>query len=158
MSILTLSSCASVRKGYEYYKQGKIISVQKCNNAEYSGQISGSGTALYDVSINIDHPRQSQCTCPHSHGRRIMCKHIVALYFHACPEDAEIYKEAIEQYEAEIALHEETQDRLYREHCDSVRKYVNSLTKAELQDKLYDLLINQYEENCYDDEDDDYYW
>ncbi len=42
-------------------------------------------------------------------------------------------------------------------HLDEIRKYVNSLTKAQLREELYDALI-QLEVDDYDDYDDDYYW
>ncbi|NMB97839.1 MAG: hypothetical protein GYA02_14710 [Clostridiaceae bacterium] len=40
--------------------------------------------------INIVHPRKSKCNCPHADGRRVICKHMIALYFTVFPKEAKI--------------------------------------------------------------------
>lgn len=36
----------------------------------------------------MEHPRKSKCNCPHADGRRVICKHMIALLFTASPEAA----------------------------------------------------------------------
>lgn len=80
------------------------------------------------------HPRKSICNCPFAEGRRVVCKHMIALYFTAEPKAAEDFLKQVEEWEKE----EEEQER---QHYVELRRYVNSLTKAELQDRLYDALV-----------------
>ena len=101
MSIRTLASGASAWRGYEYYTEKKVLSFTQTGGDEYTGQVAGNGPAPYQVKINTAHPRQSKCNCPHADGRRVICKHMVALFFAAFPEEAEDYIEAVEEYERE---------------------------------------------------------
>ena len=39
--------------------------------------------------ILIKHPRKSKCNCPFAEGRRVVCKHMIALYFTIEPQAAE---------------------------------------------------------------------
>ena len=96
--------CASVRSaydGYEYYTEGRVVSVEHKGGGVYSGVVRGSGDAAYDVTVNIKRPRSGSCTCPHAAGRRIICKHMAALYFAALPERAGQYITEVEENEAE---------------------------------------------------------
>ena len=44
--------------------------VKKIGDGVYQGKVSGSQDNIYDVVIDIDHPRKSTCTCPFAAGRR----------------------------------------------------------------------------------------
>ena len=87
MGLLNLASSASAWRGYEYYKDGSVLLKKKITDHEYSGSLRGSGNKHYDVFIDIEHPRKSHCNCPHANGKRIICKHQVALYFSVFPEE-----------------------------------------------------------------------
>ena len=52
----------------------------------YQGKVKGSGGAIYDVTIDTAHPRKSVCNCPFAEGRRVICKHMVALDLGIFPE------------------------------------------------------------------------
>ena len=67
-------------------------------------------------------------------GRRVVCKHMIALYFTAEPKSAEDFLKQVEEWEKE-------EEERERQHYIELRRYVNSLTKAELQDRLYDALV-----------------
>ena len=135
MSIRTLASGASVWRGYEYYEGKKVLSLSQTGEDEYTGQVAGSGPAPapYQVKINTAHPRQSKCNCPHADGRRVICKHMVALFFAAFPEEAEDYIAEVEEYERE-------EEQRMEDHYEALRSYVKSLSKKELQDKLFEAL------------------
>ena len=88
MSIRTLASGASAWRGYEYYTEKKVLCLSQTGEDEYTGQVAGSGPVPYQVKINIAHLRQSKCNCPHADGRRVICKHMVALLFAAFPDES----------------------------------------------------------------------
>lgn len=93
----------------------------------------GAAPPPYQVKINTAHPRQSKCNCPHADGRRVICKHMVALFFSAFPEEAEDYIEEVEEYERE-------EEQRMEDHYEALRSYVKSLSKKELQDQLFEAL------------------
>ncbi len=98
MGILTLASGKPVYRGYDYYKNKKVIQLQQTDDTIFDGTVSGSNGEVYHVTIDTAHPRKSVCDCPHAAGREIMCKHMVALYFTVFPEEAENYIRELEAY------------------------------------------------------------
>lgn len=134
MGLLNLASYASQWRGYEYYINKKVLCCQKIEDDKYEGQVTGSDGACYQVKINLVHPRSSQCNCLHAAGRRIVCKHMVALYFHAFPKEAEDYYQKVLEAE-EIA--EQEQEQLE----NAVIQYVGKMKKADLQQALLQTLF-----------------
>ncbi len=54
------------------------------------------------MSLLISNIREkSHCNCPHANGKRIICKHQVALYFSVFPEEADQYYKEVIEYEEE---------------------------------------------------------
>ncbi|WP_278296961.1 SWIM zinc finger family protein [Butyrivibrio sp. ob235] len=51
--------------------------------------------------MDKEHPRKSSCTCPFAEGRRVICKHMIALYFTAEPKAAEDFLKQVEEWEKE---------------------------------------------------------
>ena len=141
-SFILCASMDSAYRGYEYYKKDMVVSVEHKGGGVYSGVVRGSGGAAYDVTVNIKRPRSGSCTCPHAAGRRIICKHMAALYFAALPEKAEQYIAEVEANDAEA---EDYQERLWRR----VESCVWRMKRAELQAALLRLLAEgpewQYE-------------
>ena len=133
MSIRTIASGASAWRGYEYYTQKKVLSLSQTGENEYIGQVAGSGSIPYQVKINTAHIWQSKCNCPHADGRRVICKHMVALFFAVFPNEAEQYIKEVEEYKRE-------EEQRMEEHYAALRSYVKSLSKKELQEKLFEAL------------------
>ena len=142
MSILSSASSASVWRGYEYYNAHKVTLLEQISADEYTGKVAGNAPAPYSVKINITHIRQSKCNCPHADGKRIICKHMVALYFSAFPQEAAQYIASVEEYEKE-------EEARITAHYAEIEEYVNSLSKKELREALYNALIEaeEYERN-----------
>ena len=141
MGLIDLASGTSLWRGYDYYTGKKVLRYKKVNDNTYSGKVSGNG-ADYDVEISLEHPRTSTCTCPHANGKRIICKHMVALYFAAFPKEAEqFYKDSVQAEQEE----EERQDKLQ----GLLVEYVSRMKKSELQETLLQVLFDgpewQYE-------------
>lgn len=131
MGILSVASSNSCYKGLDYYKNNKVIKINKINDNEYYGIVKGTNN--YHVYLNILHPRKSTCDCPFANGKRIICKHIVATYFKALPQEAINYEEEQKRLEKE-----------YENKCDEeyekVVKYINHMSKKELVDELINIL------------------
>lgn len=141
MGLIDIASGASVWRGYDYYTGKKVLRYKKINDNTFSGKVNGSGKD-YDVTINLEHPRTSTCTCPHANGKRIICKHMVALYFTAFPKEAErFYNDTIKAQQEE----EERQDNLE----NALVEHISKMKKSELQEALLQVLFDgpewQYE-------------
>lgn len=142
MGLIDLASSNSLWSGIDYYQSKNVKKIKKISDDEYNSIVSG--TEEYNVHIDINHPRKSTCTCPFADGRRVICKHMVATFFTIYPEEAErIIKEEQE--------YEEEEERLFEEHLEEVREYVNGLTEDEVRALLIDKLMDEW----YDD---DYRW
>ena len=135
MSVLTTASGKSLWFGYEYYTEKRVKNIKQINDDEYVANVCGSENNVYEVKINIDHLRKSSCNCPHAKGRRVICKHIVALFFTLFPKEAKEYIKLVEENEKEI---EEREERRYND----IVKYVKSLSKAELQNALINYIVD----------------
>ena len=135
MGLLDLASCVSVWRGYEYYEEGHVLLKKKISDHEYSGTLRGSESKSYEVFIDIEHPRKSHCNCPHANGKRIICKHQVALYFSVFPKEAD-------QYYKEVIEYEEEEERRQEELDKKVVAYIKSLSKEELRQTLYEVLYD----------------
>ena len=132
MSLISLSSGTSTWRGYEYYCNKKCESSEEIGMNLYIGKVKGNGST-YDVCIDLAHPKRSTCNCPHAEGRRIICKHMVALYFSIFPDEAE-------EYIREVEKSEEEREELNRAMDEMLIKHLKSLTKQQLKDDLYELI------------------
>ena len=133
MGLLDIASGASTSRGYEYYKDGCVKTWSALSESVYEGTVRGSGSNNYKVAIDVSHPRKSHCSCHHAAGRRIICKHQIALYFSAFPNEADKYCER-------IAKAEEEEERYWDELDEKIDAYICSLSKEELRQILSDLL------------------
>ena len=135
MGLLDCASAASLWRGYDYYKQSKAKNLTQTDVGVFTADVIGGEENPYVVEINVAHPRKSTCSCPHADGKRIVCKHMVAAYFTAYPEEAvRFYKEYLRAQEEEKEWEEEISDR--------VQEYVWSMKKTELQQTLLELLFD----------------
>ncbi len=135
MSLLSSSSTESLWRGYEYFKNKKVRKLEQLGDMRFQSIVSGNGKTPYTVVIDLEHVRQSSCTCPHAAGRRVICKHMVATFFAAFPEEAE-------KYYADVLKAEEEWEKYQEKLADKLVKYVRSLKKKETQDKLLEVLCD----------------
>lgn len=133
MSVLSIASGRSIYRGYEYFRAKKVLPVKIDLVGILHARVLGSEGALYEVTVNTAHPRSSSCTCPHAAGRKIICKHMVAVFFTAFPEEAEKYKEELEAYWKE-------QERQQRDRETRLTRYIWGMKKDELREALVALL------------------
>lgn len=159
MGILNQARASVIQRGYEYYKDKKVINFRKESDTVFYGSVKG--TTTYDVKIDINHTvKNTYCNCPFSKDNRKICKHMVALYFTAFPNEAEQYIENIaEQERIEEERFNEMYGYLYDEDFEYneddeeisdyvmyevVSDYVNNLTVPELRFRLIEALIKLY--------------
>ena len=142
MGLIETASANSIWRGMDYYEARKVISWEKTGTFAYDGIVSGSEGNKYTVHIETNHPRRSTCNCPFAEGRRVVCKHMIALYFTAVPNAADDFLRQVEEWEAEEQERE-------KQHYEDLRKYVNQLSKAELRERLYDALVELEERDNY---------
>ena len=126
MGMIDLASASSFWKGLDYYESHKVLSWNKTGKDTYEGKVSGSEGRSYIVRIDLEHPKRSTCTCPFADGRRVICKHMLALYFTAEPGVAEDYLKRIEEEEEEW---EREQEEREREQYARIKKYVYGLAR-----------------------------
>lgn len=136
MSLLTTASGKSVYRGYEYFTENKVLSCNQIKDFEYEGIVKGTAQNPYSVHLNLKKPKTSTCDCPFANGRKI-CKHMVAVFFTAFPDEAENYKRQIEEYEAK----EEQREQEFEELCERVIERVHSMPKNDLKQALLQLLF-----------------
>ena len=132
MSFISSASGDSRWRGYKYWAEKKVLSYECVSSHETAGIVKGSKE--YHVKIDTEHPRKSACDCAFAHGRRVICKHMVALYFTIHPNAAQEFereeREAVETWEkAQI----ETEQKVYDCVC--------RMEKDELSDALLRLLF-----------------
>lgn len=164
MSILNSASSRSVYRGYDYYKNGNVISYIQLSDFKYEGEVQGTTKEPYHVMINMKHPKSSSCDCPFANGNTI-CKHMVALFFAVSPEDLKDYEDWSENdYEDEYE--EDEEGYYYDDYNDEYDRYgdynryksdfikpiffdeilsnfVNNLS----EEKLKDILIEELKKN-----------
>ena len=159
MSFLDLASYNSFYRGLEYCQAGLVISCEKVSDTIYRGIVKGSKN--YEVEIDIAHPRKSKCNCPFADGKQIICKHKVALYLTIFPEELKRIQEEQLQYELEMEEREKKFEQDMKERKIKIKKYVESLSKEELQKQLINRMINdQYDDvrsQYFDEEEDEWY-
>ena len=129
MGLLELASGNSFWRGYDYFKESRVKSYRKIEPNLYEGSVEGGEGTIYSVTIDLDHPKKSQCNCLHAEGNRRICKHKVALYFTVFPEAANKAIEDAKAWEAEEERREEKERK-------EIEKYVYSLSKQELREQL----------------------
>lgn len=134
MSILTTASGKSVYRGYEYFLENKVLSCNQLNDSEYEGTVKGTAQNPYSVHLNLKKPKTSTCDCPFANGLKI-CKHMVAVFFTAFPDEAIKYK-------AELDAYYEEQEKYEEELDDMLQNYIKKLSKSELQEALLQVLYD----------------
>ena len=134
MGLIELASGRSVWRGLDYYQSKKVVSWEKSGGCCFDGIVSGSHGEKYTVHVDTEHPRKSTCSCAFAAGRRVVCKHAIALYFTAVPGTVERFLKQVKEWEEE-------EEELEEQHLADLRSYVNRLTKAELREQLFNALL-----------------
>lgn len=166
LKLVHLASQSSFSRGLDYYKNKAVVNSERVAEGVFEGKVRGSNQNFYDVTININHPRQSSCMCPFAKGRSVICKHMVALYFTYFPDQA---KSIFDEWEAEELEKEKryleieaAYNKSRQEKFEEVSLYVNNLDEEQVRAALISALMEKFDrdyedENEYFDDDEDYY-
>lgn len=158
MGLLDICSNNSYWRGYHYFKGGMVKEVIRVDDGVYDAIVEGSKE--YKVHLDINHPRKSSCSCPHADGKRIICKHIVAVYFAVNPKEVKRIDKKIEMYEEERIEAEEKYNKAYKEVRERVIERVQKMSNEEVKQMLINYLINsemEYYDKQYEDYNDYYF-
>lgn len=136
MGILNAASGKSVWHGYDYFNNNRVISCEQTGETEFVGKVRGSRD--YEVKIDYKHPRKSVCNCPQANGKRVVCKHMVALYFAVFPMEADILLEQNGKWEQ---AEEDKNKKVY----SRVSEYIDSMSAEQAKNELYSLLMDSPE-------------
>lgn len=115
MPLVDLARSTSVWRGMEIYKSGKVLSWEKVEEGIFDGIVAGSNGEKYKVHTDTVHPRKSTCNCPLANGKRIICKHILAISFCVDDSEAERFKSELTVYKSE---EEERRDKNFNKYYD----------------------------------------
>ncbi|MBU5435007.1 SWIM zinc finger domain-containing protein [Pseudoflavonifractor sp. MSJ-37] len=133
MSLLTSASAASRWRGYEYFKEGRVSALEDLGSSRFRALVAGHQSRPYAVTIDLAHLRQSSCTCPHAAGRKVICKHMVAVFFTVFPEEAA-------RFYADVLREEQEWEEAQADRADKLIQYVRRLKKKDAQDRLLEVL------------------
>ena len=151
MAFYSSASNNSTWRGVDYYEKRKVKFSRAVGDALYEGEVEGSEGRVYSVRIDVEHPKRSTCTCPFAEGRKVVCKHMVALYFESVPGSLDAFHRDIREEEARCELEEQ---RWREETLASITKLVRSMSAKEAKDKLIDMMYRNMMNDRYSDD----YW
>lgn len=137
MGLIDLASSESKLRGLRYYQNGNVAEVRNIGELQYAAKIRNDRGTVYDVLVNLDKVRSSQCSCPFKKDKpKAICKHIVAAYFSIFPKEADDLQRTYEEWEAG-AEERETQ------RLKELEEYVNSLSIEDLRFMVLDHILEQ---------------
>jgi len=128
MGLINVASGNSVWRGLDYSKDKRVSHYKKVSETEYEGIVIGTDKN-YNIWMDINHPRKSKCDCPHAKDKRIICKHIIALYFTVFPNEIDKFLKEVEESQKK---YEDYEGEIYKKTL----KRINSMSKSELQEVL----------------------
>ena len=149
MSIFSKASNSSYWRGFDYYENNHVKDIIQISNSEYKASVVG--TKEYQVTIDLEHPNKSTCTCPFVEGNHKMCKHMLAVAFSVCPDEVKTANRIREEYYYEQEHKEERLSQIMKDKEKEIRKLVNSLSKEELRERLFNMLMNNEYDMAYKD-------
>ena len=134
MGLIDIASSKSVWRGMEYYKQNKVLSYIVNEDGSCEGIVAGSGDGNYHVHVDMEHPRKSTCDCPLANGKKIICKHIVAVSLCLDESEADRFKKEKTIYASE---EEERRAKKYEKYMGFAR----TMSPRELREAYVELMI-----------------
>ena len=134
MGFIDVASNSSLWRGIDYYNDKMVISCESTGENTYSGLVHGSGDNRYHVHIDIAHPRSSTCTCPFASDRKVVCKHMIAMYFTIRPQAAADFLKKVEQWKKEA-------EEAEKKRIEEIKRSIKRMKKSELQEKYFDALM-----------------
>lgn len=137
MGLIDLASNKSMWRGLDYYQNDNVLETHNIGGLQYAAKVRNDAGAIYDVVVNLDKVRNSQCSCPFKKDKpKAICKHIVAAYFAIFPKEADDLQRAYEEWEAGAEERE-------AQHLKELEEYVNSLSIEDLRSMVLDHILEK---------------
>lgn len=137
MGLIDLASNKSMWRGLDYYQNDNVLETHNIGDLQYAAKVRNDAGAIYDVVVNLDKVRNSQCSCPFKKDKpKAICKHIVAAYFAIFPKEADDLQRAYEEWEAGAEERE-------AQHLKELEEYVNSLSIKDLRSMVLDHILEK---------------
>lgn len=137
MGLIDLASNKSMWRGLDYYQNDNVLETHNIGDLQYAAKVRNDAGAIYDVVVNLDKVRNSQCSCPFKKDKpKAICKHIVAAYFAIFPKEADDLQRAYEEWEAGAEERE-------AQHLKELEEYVNSLSIEDLRSIVLDHILEK---------------
>lgn len=137
MGLIDLASSKSMWRGLDYYQNDNVLETHNIGDLQYAAKVRNDAGAIYDVVVNLDKVRNSQCSCPFKKDKpKAICKHIVAAYFAIFPKEADDLQHAYEEWEAGAEERE-------AQHLKELEEYVNSLSIEDLRSMVLDHILEK---------------
>lgn len=137
MGLIDLASNKSMWRGLDYYQNDNVLETHNIGDLQYAAKVRNDAGAIYDVVVNLDKVRNSQCSCPFKKDKpKAICKHIVAAYFAIFPKEADDLQRAYEEWEAGAEERE-------AQHLKELEEYVNSLSIEDLRSMVLDNILEK---------------
>ena len=137
MGLIDLASNKSMWRGLDYYQNDNVLETHNIGDLQYAAKVRNDAGAIYDVVVNLDKVRNSQCSCPFKKDKpKAICKHIVAAYFAIFPKEADDLQRAYEEWEAGAKERE-------AQHLKELEEYVNSLSIEDLRSMVLDHILEK---------------
>lgn len=137
MGLIDLASSKSMWRGLDYYQNDNVLETHNIGDLQYAAKVRNDAGAIYDVVVNLDKVRNSQCSCPFKKDKpKAICKHIVAAYFAIFPKEADDLQRAYEEWEAGAEERE-------AQHLKELEEYVNSLSIEDLRSMVLDHILEK---------------
>ncbi len=133
MGILNCASFQSQWRGYEYYQAKKAVITHRISDTQVFGVVAGTEGNQYQVHLDVAHPRKCTCNCPHADGKRINCKHQVALYFTLFPQEAILWKDDVDSQEDRALLQQE-------QELNNLLHAIHAMKKSELEALVLEMM------------------
>lgn len=137
MGLIDLASNKSMWRGLDYYQNDNVLETHNIGDLQYAAKVRNDAGVIYDVVVNLDKVRNSQCSCPFKKDKpKAICKHIVAAYFAIFPKEADDLQRAYEEWEAGAEERE-------AQHLKELEEYVNSLSIEDLRSMVLDHILEK---------------
>lgn len=131
-----------LRRGYDYYKKGKVKEIKKANNS-FIANVSGSEPYLVTISLSKN-SYNMECTCPYAEENN--CKHMAAVLYCLKNNDMPIKEEKININSEEITNFQRFKKE-FKKECYKLFHNRSYLHQNELED--YSNIVNNFiEEGC----------
>lgn len=145
MRLIDLATGNTVWRGIDSYREHKVISWEKTGPYTYDGIVAGSENNRFNVHIDTKRPKRSTCNCKFAYGRKIICRHMLALYFTAEPA-------AAEKFIQEVGTWQNGYEDINAQRYDELQEYVMNLSVDELRDQLLEALVRLEADKDYEDD------